>query len=79
MENIRMNTMKTEVASDLMTVEDLQFRYGIGKNKAYSLVKCKGFPSFQLYGRYYIRREDLIAWEKKAIETKVKQGGQRLW
>ena len=79
MENIRIYTMKTEVASDLMTVEDLMKRSGMGKNKAYSLVKCKGFPAFQLYGRYYIRREDLVAWEKKAIETKVKQGGQRLW
>ena len=73
------HTMKTGVAKDLMTVEDLQFRYGIGKNKAYSLVKCKGFPAFQLYGRYYIKVDDLMKWEERAIQTKAKQGGQRLW
>lgn len=79
MNNNIYHTMKTQVAKDLMTVEDLQFRYGIGKNKAYSLVKCKGFPSFQIYGRYYIKVDDLMKWEEKAMQTKVKQGGQRLW
>ena len=39
MNNNIYHTMKTQVAKDLMTVEDLQFRYGIGKNKAYSLSK----------------------------------------
>lgn len=77
--NTLYHTMKTEVAKDLMTVEDLQFRYGIGKNKAYSLVKCKGFPSFQIYERYYIKVDDLMKWEEKAMQTKAKQGGQRLW
>ena len=79
MNNNIYHTTKTQVAKDLMTVEDLQFRYGIGKNKAYSLVKCKGFPSFQIYGRYYIKVDDLMKWEEKAMQTKVKQGGQRLW
>lgn len=77
--NTIIRTMKTEVAHDLMTVEDLQVRYGIGKNKAYSLIKCKDFPAFQLYGRYYIRRDQLDQWELRAMKTKTKQGGQRLW
>ncbi len=77
--NNLMHTMKTAVAKDLMTVEDLQFRYGIGKNKAYSLVKCKGFPAFQLYGRYYIKVDALMKWEERAMQTKAKQGGERIW
>lgn len=79
MDNIIIHTFKTEVASDLMTVEDLQKRYGIGKNKAYSLIRQKDFPSFQLYGRNYIRRDMLEQWERNGIKTKTKLGGERIW
>ena len=47
---------------ELMTVKELQNYLGIGKDKAYKLLKSKSFPSAKIGGRYYVIKPDLAAW-----------------
>lgn len=46
----------------LLKVNDLQELLGIGKDKAYSLMRSKSFPSMKLGGNYYVSREALNKW-----------------
>lgn len=50
---------------ELMTVKDLQNYLGIGKDKAYKLVKSKSFPALKLGGRYYAIKPDFVTWLEK--------------
>ena len=47
---------------ELMTIKELQSYLGIGKDKAYALVKSKSFPAVKIGGRYYEIKSDFIAW-----------------
>lgn len=47
-----------------MTVSELKKILGCGNDKAYALVKQKGFPSFRVGSRYYIIRDDFYVWVK---------------
>lgn len=47
---------------ELMSVKELQNYLGIGKDKAYELVKSKSFPSLKIGGRYYIAKPDFVEW-----------------
>ncbi len=47
---------------ELMTIKELQSYLGIGKDKAYALVKSKSFPAVKIGGRYYVIKSDFIAW-----------------
>ena len=50
---------------ELMTVKELQSYLGIGKDKAYALVKSKLFPALKLGGRYYVIKPDFVIWLEK--------------
>jgi len=50
---------------ELMTVKELQSYLGIGKDKAYALVKSKSFPALKLGGRYYVIKPDFVIWLEK--------------
>lgn len=50
---------------ELMTVKELQNYLGIGKDKAYALVKSKSFPSVKIGGRYYVIKSDFVSWLAK--------------
>lgn len=47
---------------ELMSVKELQNYLGIGKDKAYELVKNKSFPSIKIGGRYYITKPNFVEW-----------------
>ena len=47
---------------ELMTIRDLQTYLGIGKDKAYALVKSKSFPAMKIGGRYYVAKTDFVVW-----------------
>ena len=50
---------------ELMTIKELQSYLGIGKDKAYALVKSKSFPALKLGGRYYVIQPDFVIWLEK--------------
>jgi len=47
---------------ELMTIKELQSYLGIGKDKAYKLVKSKSFPALKIGGRYYLIKSDFVSW-----------------
>ncbi|NCB43155.1 MAG: DNA-binding protein [Clostridia bacterium] len=47
---------------ELMTINELQSYLGIGKDKAYALVKSKSFPAMKIGGRYYVAKTDFVVW-----------------
>ena len=47
---------------NLMTVNDVQKKLGIGRDAAYRLMKNKKFPSIRIGARYYITEAALIEW-----------------
>lgn len=50
---------------DLMTVKELQSYLGIGKDKAYALVKSKSLPALKIGGRYYVIKPNFAVWVGK--------------
>ena len=52
---------------ELMTVKELQSYLGIGKDKAYALVRSKSFPALKIGGRYYIIKTDFVVWLGKQL------------
>lgn len=48
-----------------MTVKEMAKELGIGRNKAYALVKQRDFPHTRIGRTYYVIRADLPAWLKK--------------
>lgn len=45
-----------------LTVDELSERMGIGLNRAYDLVRSKGFPSIRFGRKFLIPVRDLEAW-----------------
>lgn len=43
---------------ELMTIKELQSYLGVGKDKAYALVKSKSFPALKIGGKYYVIKPD---------------------
>ena len=50
---------------ELMTIKELQSYLGIGKDKAYALVKSKSFPALKIGGRHYVIKPDFAVWLEK--------------
>ena len=50
---------------ELMTIKELQNYLGIGKDKAYKLMKNKSFPAVKIGGRYYVIKPDFAVWLAK--------------
>lgn len=58
---------QNKIDKTILTRNDLKERYKIGNAKASLLIHTKGFPSFKINGRYYVRLDKLIEYEEKAI------------
>ena len=46
----------------MLTVKDLQELLKIGRDKAYSLMHSKSFPSMRLGRKYYFQEQALQEW-----------------
>lgn len=46
----------------LLTYKDIQFIFGVGKNRAYELMNSSGFPTLRIGERMYVSREALRKW-----------------
>jgi len=59
---------------ELMSMKELIEYLQCGKDRAYTLVKSKSFPSMQLGSRWYVIKDDLPDWirrqEKKMTYAK---------
>ena len=40
---------------------------GVGKDKAYELVKNKLFPAMKIGGRYYVIKQDFVSWLERQM------------
>lgn len=47
---------------DILDINDLKRLLAIGTNKAYDLVKQKGFPAIKIGKKYIIPKEQLKIW-----------------
>ena len=48
-----------------LSVEEMRKELGLGKNKAYEMVKMKGFPAIKIGKKIIIPRESLNRWLKE--------------
>ena len=55
------------MTNEILNVRDLQKYLKIGRDKAYSLMKTKGFPSIKIGGQYIVREKDLDEYLNKFI------------
>lgn len=46
----------------MLTVKDLQELLNIGRDKAYSLMHSKSFPSMRLGRKYYVQEQAIQEW-----------------
>lgn len=53
-----------EITCQVYYVKDLQKLLGIGRDKAYALMKSAAFPSTKMDGRYYITKTAFKEWLK---------------
>lgn len=50
---------------EMMTVNDVQIYLGIGRDKAYTLLKSKSFPSMRIGKTYRVSKRELEDWVHK--------------
>ena len=60
MENI-MNSAG-EVAVSVLKAKDLQERLGIGRDRAYALMRSAGFPSTRIGRTYFVTSDNFEKW-----------------
>lgn len=56
---------------EMITVKEIQDHLHVSKNRAYELVKMKGFPKIQIGSRYLIPKEKYIKWLEENIKHKI--------
>jgi len=49
-------------ANRILTVKDIQERFGCGKNQAYEIFHSNGFPGFQIGKRCYVCEKAFLEW-----------------
>ncbi len=49
----------------LLRTRELQDTLKIGRDKAYSLMHSKSFPSIKIGGQYYVSEDELQKWLKQ--------------
>ena len=54
----------------MMSVNDFETYFGIGRKKAYELVNSKGFPAFRVGRKILISRDGLEKWIKDQQDRK---------
>ena len=60
-----------DLINRLYKMNELQKLLSIGKNKAYQLVKIKGFPTIQIGKTIYIPEKELEDWIERNIGNKI--------
>lgn len=55
----------------ILTVKEVQLNMGISKDRAYKLIKMKGFPKIEIGHRYYIPEDAYNAWISNHTKKKV--------
>lgn len=55
----------------ILKVSDIQNHLGISKNRAYELIKTKGFPKIQIGHRYYIPQDAYEEWIENHLKKKI--------
>ena len=48
--------------NNMLRVDDLRIRLGIGRNRAYQLLRSEGFPSIQIGRSYMVSEKNLQSW-----------------
>jgi len=46
----------------LLTYKDIQYIFGVGKNRAYELLNSSGFPTLKIGNRMYVSKKALDEW-----------------
>lgn len=46
----------------ILKVEDIRKKMGIGRDRAYALMRSKGFPAMQMGKTYYITESNFYKW-----------------
>lgn len=55
----------------MLTVKDIQEHLHIGHNKAYALIRLKGFPKVKLGGTYVIPESKYEKWIEDHIKSQI--------
>jgi len=55
----------------LLSAKDLAAYLGIGRDKAYALIKAPFFPAIQIGSRYVVEEEALIEWLRNNRYKKI--------
>ena len=56
----------------MLTVKEIQNELKIGRDRAYSLVRSKGFPAIKIGARFYVTEEALKKWLEKNEGREIK-------
>ncbi len=56
----------------LLDVKDVAEKLGIGRNKAYALMKARNFPGIRIGGSYRVFEDDLYSYLKDNRGNKIK-------
>lgn len=55
----------------MLKVKDIQKNLGVSKDKAYTIIRTKGFPKIKIGRRYYIPEKEYEKWLKEHLRRKV--------
>lgn len=65
------NNKEVIIISNILNVKQLSTKLGIGRDKAYALMKLKGFPSFAIGSSYKVFEDDLEKFLKEHKGSKI--------
>ena len=67
----QVNNKEVIIISNILDVKQLATKLGIGRDKAYTLMKLKGFPSFATGYSYRVSEDDLEKFLKEHRGLKI--------
>ncbi|MDO5558423.1 MAG: helix-turn-helix domain-containing protein [Oscillospiraceae bacterium] len=65
-----MNNLSATELPVLLRASDVKVYLGCNDNKLYALLKRRDFPSFRIDRKWYVDKEEFIAWMKKSMVKK---------
>ena len=65
------NNKRVIAISNILDIKQLATKLGIGRDKAYTLMKLKGFPSFAIGSSYRVFEDDLEKFLKEHRGLKI--------
>ncbi len=54
--------MKKTHSNEILDTDELRNYLGIGRDKAYNLMKSKAFPSIKIGRTFFVTRDNLMKW-----------------